>query len=203
MTCEPNGPDGGVVAWQDLWEALAKAVAVQVQAGRSHLLTEDALRFALIMGLEERGISPAQLRVEVPEPLVDGKLDLVIDDPPRAVFELKFPRDSRTGISPDTMTLGELLKDFYRLGRLAVRERWAVQLINDRLRRYLERRSDVIWTFTPGEVMHLPENLPSRLPQTAVSSLPSWAATLRVKAICAAAHRADGHTLAVYRMDDI
>jgi hypothetical protein len=60
---------------------------------------EGALRFALIMALEDRGASPGELRVEVIEPFVEGRLDLVVGDPIRAVVQLKFPRDFRTGIS--------------------------------------------------------------------------------------------------------
>ncbi len=186
--------------WDEIWEALANAVAVHAEAGRAHLLTEDSLRFALIMGIEERGISPGELRVEVVEPLVDGLLDLVIGDPMRAVIELKFPRDARTAASPDTMTFGGLLKDFYRLARLEASDRWVVQLINDRLRRYLERRTEAAWTFTPGTELVLPPGLATRLPQTARRSLPGWAATMSVRATCVASHRAGDHTLAVYRI---
>jgi len=54
------------------------------------------------------------LAVEVPvTQLGHGKLDLAAEfDDGRAVFEFKFPRGSRGPISPDTMTLGEMLKDF-------------------------------------------------------------------------------------------
>ncbi len=190
----------GPVAWDQLWHALAGAIAVHASAGRSHVLTEDTLRFALILGLEERGVSLADLRVEVIEPLVDGKLDLVVGDPIQAAFELKFPRDSRTGISPDTMTYGELLKDFYRLARLPAPNRWAVQLINDRLRRFLERRTDTAWTFVPGQTVHLPVGLPASLPPTARRCLPAWAATMSVDATCTAAHSAENSTLAVYQI---
>jgi hypothetical protein len=39
-------------------------------------------------------------------------LDLTVDGSGGTVIELKYPRASRTGISPDTMTLGELIRDF-------------------------------------------------------------------------------------------
>lgn len=84
--------------WADLWQALSSALDVHAQAGRAHLLTEDALRFALLLALEDRGVRPDEMRLEVMEPQVSGKLDLVIGDPMRVAFELKFPRDSRTGI---------------------------------------------------------------------------------------------------------
>jgi hypothetical protein len=56
----------------DIWQALAAAMQLHVDAGRAHLLTEDALRFALIMALEDRGVAPGEMRVEVSEPLIGG-----------------------------------------------------------------------------------------------------------------------------------
>mgnify|MGYP007086750626 FL=1 len=54
------------------------------------------------------------------------------------------------------MTLGELLKDVYRLAAVpSFGERWAVMFLNDRLRRYLERRTDCRWTFEVGEEQEL------------------------------------------------
>lgn len=187
--------------WPDLWQALSSALDVHAQAGRSHLLTEDALRFALILALEDRGISPEEMYLEVMEPRVNGKLDLVIGDPMRVAFELKFPRDSRTGISPDTMTLGELLKDFYRLARVDADDRWVVQLLNDRLCRFLARRAEVPWAFQTGDRMELPIGLPERLPTTAKKCLPSWATAMTVGATCVAAHHANGLALLVYRIE--
>lgn len=129
-----SGEDIGVEASghsTDIWRALAAAIQVHIDAGRAHLLTEGTLRFALIMVLEDRGVTPDQMRLEVSEPHI-GMLDLAVGQPVHTVFELKFPRDSRTGSSSaDTVTCGSLLKDFYRLARLSYSERWAVQLISD------------------------------------------------------------------------
>jgi hypothetical protein len=64
-------------------------------------------------GLESLGVSPDRLAIEVLTPvLAGGKLDLTVDGSGGTVIELKYPRASRTGISPDTMTLGELIRDF-------------------------------------------------------------------------------------------
>ena len=187
--------------WVEIWHGPASAIDIHAKAGRAHPLTEDVLRFALIAGLEAHGVAPAALRVEVIEPLVDGKLDLAIGEPIEAAFELKFPRGSRTGISPDTMTLGELVKDFYRLARLPAPHRFAVQLINHRLRRYLERRTDIAWTFVEGGRLVLPAGLASALPLTARRSLPTWAAELSVHACCRTALPRGDHTLAVYEIE--
>lgn len=186
--------------WLAIWRAVAGAVEVHLQAGRGHLLTEDAVRFALIAALEEHGVAPADIRIEVIEPRVDGKLDLVVGDPPSGVVELKFPRDSRTGISPDTMTLGEMLKDFFRLARLDTDERWVAQLVNDRLRRYLERRTDITWTFQRGSAITVKPGAGAALPQTARRLLPQWCDDMEFTATCAEAFSIGGHTLAVYRV---
>lgn len=93
---------------EDLWAVVSRRLTEHLEAGRGHLLTEDVMHFATVLELEERGIVAARMRPEYPVPAVGGKVDLVIDDPPTAAIEFKFPRDSRSGISPDTMTLGEL-----------------------------------------------------------------------------------------------
>ena len=96
-----------------VWATAAANLRAHVAAGRQRLLTEDTVRMSTILGLEQSGIVPARMAVEVvAEELNGGKLDLVVDGSNLVVVEIKFPRDSRTGISPDTMTLGEMLRDF-------------------------------------------------------------------------------------------
>jgi hypothetical protein len=189
-----------MVDWAEVWRSVAAAVEVHVKAGRGHLLTEDAVRFALIAVLEDHGVAPADLRIEVIEERVGGKLDLVVGDPASAVVELKFPRDSRTGTSPDTMTLGEMLKDFFRLARLDAPDRWVMQLVNDRLRRFLERRDDIDWTFVPGASFAVEAGTCSRLPMTARRQLPDWCDDISFTATCVDAHAVAGYTLATYRL---
>lgn len=58
------------------------------------------------------------------------------------VIELKYPRDSRSGISPDTMTLGELLRDFLRVAAVPADQPWVVQILNPRLQRFLHEIVD-------------------------------------------------------------
>lgn len=127
------------VEWPDIWLAAAGRLAEHRTQGRAHLLTEDTLRFTTALVLQEHGVAPDRLRVEVPSTAIaGGKLDLVIGPPAGTVIEFKFPRDSRSGISPDTMTLGELLRDFIRVATVPADDRWVVQLLNDRLVRYLD-----------------------------------------------------------------
>ena len=185
--------------WGAIWLALAETIGKHLEAGRGHLLTEDSFRFALITALELGGIPADEIRLEVIDKGIGGKLDLVIGDPAEAVVELKFPRDSKS-TSPDTMTLGELLRDFYRLARVDAQHRWAVQLISDRLRRFLERRTDVRWTFVEGSTFAIPAGTFERLPLTAQRSLPAWTHNMSVESECEAAIPLTGGTLAVYRL---
>src|SRR4051794_11253888 len=93
------------IAWPDVWADLAARMAAHRRAGRGHLLTEDTVRLETVRALAEFGVLPERLAAEVLVPvLAGGKLDLVVDPPNGTVIELKYPRDSRTGISPDTMT---------------------------------------------------------------------------------------------------
>lgn len=170
-------------------------------ADRRHLLTEDVLRWATIDALIEAGVAPDDLQVEVIIPTSRGKLDLVVGWNKEAIaVEFKFPRDSRTGISPDTMTLGELLKDVYRLASVpSYGERWAVMFLNDRLRRYLERRTDCQWTFEVGEELAFSPEGFALLPQTASRGLGEWAGA-SAAAVCRVSEAFSGHRLVAYEV---
>lgn len=185
--------------WVAVWEALCVAMAAEVTAGRGHLLTEDRLRWALISALEAAGVESSSIALEVRDAQVGGPLDLVIGS--EVAFELKFPRDARSGASPDSMTFGELLRDFYRLARVAMPQRFVVEMIGDRLRRHLERRSEVAWTWTPPTELILPAGLRGELPATAAGRLPAWTESMTVTARCEYAATFGGWTLAVYSVD--
>lgn len=163
------------VDWAALWRDVAARVAAHRAAGRGHLLTEDIVRLETVLALGEVGVGPERVAIEVPTPvLVKGKLDLVIDPPDGVVAELKFPRDSRTGVSPDTMTLGELLRDFLRVAAVAADDRWVVQLLNDRLVDYLIAafaRYDLGWASAPGDVLELRPQAIAALPTTAKDAI--------------------------------
>ncbi len=198
------GPASGEVELDAaaLWRTVAGRMASHVEAGREHLLTEDVLRFATVVAIEEQGISPRHLGLEhlLPD---KGKIDLVVGSPPTIAIEFKYPRDSRTGTSPDTMTTGEMLKDFYRLGDHAeIPERWAVVLLNHRLRRHLERRTDCRWTFDAGSVLRFHPDGHKLLPATAGAQLSRWSGAT-VEARCESAHQIGGLRLAAFRILDL
>jgi len=163
------------VDWAALWRNVAARVAAHRAAGRGHLLTEDIVRLEAVLALEEVGVGPERVAIEVPSSvLVKGKLDLVIDPPDGVVAELKYPRDSRTGVSPDTMTLGELLRDFLRVAAVAGDDRWVVQLLNDRLVDYLIAafaRYDLGWATAPGDVLELRPQAIAALTTTAKNAI--------------------------------
>lgn len=182
----------------DVWKQVAETLEDHSRAGRWHLLNEDVLRWATVDGLGAHGIDAARLRAEWIIPGQRGKVDLVIDDPPTAAIEFKFPRDARTGASPDTMTLGELLKDVYRIGTLRdVPERWFVLVVGDRLAGYLERRTDCRWVFDlGGQLRFEPEGF-AQLPATASAGLGAYREAT-VEAECVGRFDVARHRLLTY-----
>jgi hypothetical protein len=101
--------------WPAVWKAVSEVLGHQQAAGRSHLLTEDTVRFATAIALEERGVQSSRITFEYRIAGI-GPIDLVIDAPTlTAAVEIKFPRDPTGTGSSDTMTVGELLNDFCRL----------------------------------------------------------------------------------------
>jgi hypothetical protein len=181
-----------------VWEEVAQTLTRHRRAGLWHLTTEDVLRWATIERLVANGVEPARLRSEWIIPGQRGKVDLVVDDPPTAAIEFKFPRDSRTGVSADTMTLGELLKDVYRVGALRqVPERWFVLLVGERLARYLEARTDCRWVLdVGGQLKFAPEGF-ALLPATASAGLDVYR-DATVEAHCVRCSVIEGHRLLAY-----
>lgn len=193
--------------WARLWATVAQRIAAHGHAGRTHLLTEDVVRFETVLALGELGVTPDRMAVEVrASPLVGGRLDLVVDGLAGAVVELKFPRDNRTGISPDTMTFGELLRDFLRVAVAPAADRWVVQLLNDRLARYVTaacQRGGLQWSGVRGGQVRLPAAAVAALPRTATQAIGGAAVTGMVKAECVTAHPAgDQLTLYAYRIEE-
>ena len=178
------------IDWDQVWAGVVRRLRAHVEAGRLHLLTEDAVRLCTVFALEDAGVSASSMAVEVPDPaLSGGKLDLVVGDEPtrRIVIELKFPRDARGPISPDTMTLGELLRDFHRVARVDAGRRWVVQVIDDRLLRYLERvaeRHPLVWVSEAGGRFVISGAVVGALPKTALDALRTWDVEVDVEADC-------------------
>ena len=153
--------------WASILPRVQELLAADCVRGARHLLTEDRLRWHLIVALGEAGIPIRQLRTEATVPGI-GPIDLVIGEPPIWQIELKFPRDPTVKNAPDTMTTGELLRDFARLAGCPSSEGgMAIQVIPDRLRDHLTRRRDVRWAWTPNEVILLSPALLDALPKTA------------------------------------
>jgi len=144
-----------------------------------------------VLALASVGVAAERLVAEHRAPeLAGGKLDLVLDPPNGAVVELKYPRGSRTGSSPDTMTLGELLRDFLRVAAVPADQRWVVQLLNPRFRRYLAgvaARHDLGWAFSEGTSFVLHPDVLDGLPETAVTAIGRAALPEPVAAHCAVA----------------
>jgi hypothetical protein len=69
----------------------------------------------------------------------DARVDLVVgSDRPGALIELKYPRESNPANAAWTMTLGEVLKDFYRLASYPGGvDRLFVRVETAHLRRYM------------------------------------------------------------------
>jgi hypothetical protein len=194
------------VDWIVVWRAVAARVDSHTAAGRTHVLTEDVLRFETVLALEDLGVSADRLRVEVLAPaLAGGKLDLVVDPPRGTVVEFKFPRDSSTGISPDTLTLGALLRDFFRVAAVPAQQRWVVQLLNVRLIRYLDsahRRYGLGWAAAPGQRLQLAPAAVSSLPATARRPIGGLSIGGGVKATCMLAEQVTSQlTLFAYWVD--
>jgi hypothetical protein len=99
-----------------VWQSVAEEIGDHRRRGYGALVTEDVLRFAAARAIGEAGSGAASLSLERPHPSLSGsRVDLAIGEPPAAVIEFKYPREPKEKNAAWTMTLGEVLKDFYRL----------------------------------------------------------------------------------------
>lgn len=196
------------VDWRAAWDAVADFLGEQLAAGRRHLLTEDVVRFELAQVLGRQGVDPGRIAKEHRVPSI-GAIDLVIDAEPgvpgrmSAAVEIKFPRDPRERNAADTMTVGELLNDFYRLARIDAPERWALQVIGSRLGRHLAARRDVLWTLVEGENLLLGADVLSRLPPTARGAIVGEVEELAFRVTCTTLCSGDEITLAAYEIGPV
>lgn len=194
------------IAWVEVWSDVASRLRTHRVAGRRHLLTEDTVRMETVHALDAVGVAADRLTAEYLAPeLSGGKLDLVVDPPGGVVIELKYPRDSRTGPSPDTMTVGELVRDFLRVAAVPASERWVVQLLNPRLLRYLtgiHRRHPLQWAVAEGTILELHPDTLAGLPETARRAIGVVALQETVTAKCVLAEPIDDAlVLYAYRVD--
>lgn len=126
------------IEWRDIWTTVSRELSEHDTAGLQALLTEDVVRFATVRALARRGVSPAELHTEWRA--AGPAIDLAVGEPVHTAVEFKFPREPHERNAAWTQHLGELLKDFFRLAHLpaSVSERWCVQVVSERLRRYLD-----------------------------------------------------------------
>lgn len=187
--------------WVEVWREVAARLRRHRVAGRGHLLTEDVLRLETVLVLGEFDVRPERMVQEYfPPHLAGGKVDLVIDAPDGVVIEFKYPRDSRTGFSPDTMTLGELLRDFVRVASVPADQRWVVQVIGNRLARYLQGvqvRHALQWATTPDSEFSVSASALIALPGTARQALGVMPAGTAITGRCVIAEPVD-ETLTLY-----
>lgn len=133
---------GAVVgAWRgtEAWETVASELRGYRQHGFGNVITEDIVRFAAIKALAQAGIDSGQMHTERPHPKLKGsRVDLVVGQPPVALIEFKYPREPNEKNAAWTMTLGEVLKDLYRLAAFPGRtDRLFVYVETSRLRHYM------------------------------------------------------------------
>ncbi len=178
--------------WEQVWEDVAHRLGDHRAAGRKLLLTEDSVRWCTVLALEAVGVTPDRLAIEVQTPvLAGGKIDLTVDGADGTIIELKYPRASRTAISPDTMTLGELIRDFLRVAVVAASDRWVVQVLQPELRRYLSRRDGLSWPTAVGEQLVLTREGLCAMRKTTLDAIGSLPWHLPVIATCVLAHPVD------------
>lgn len=122
----------------DLWRAVADELLAYRAQRLERLLTEDVVRFTTARHLAAQGCDASVMRLEWPHPQLPGsRVDLVVGEPPVAAIEFKYPREPNEQNAAWTMTLGEVLKDLYRLALLPNGDRVFVYLESDRLHRYM------------------------------------------------------------------
>jgi hypothetical protein len=195
------------IDWESIWSATAAQLDRHRGAGLEALLTEDVIRFATIQELALAGVSPSRLKAEWRRPGVPDAVDLVVTGPQAAAIEFKYPREPRETNAAWTQHLGEALKDFYRLAHMPAdfTDRWCVQLLSARMRRYLDGVADrhgVRLGLDVGQTTDLESSAVRGLPSTAHKGLSRWLDDLpTVTARCVAAHRiGDGLRLVVHQV---
>ena len=150
-----------------MWAVVAGDLRDYRRQGFADLLTEDTVRFTTARALTTAGIDAARLRIEAPHPVLRGsRIDLLVGRyKSAALVELKYPREPNPANAAWTMTLGEVLKDFYRLASYpGTVDRVFVYLEADPLRKYMAgvaRRYGVVLqgdtiTLRPDEIGALP-----------------------------------------------
>lgn len=196
----------GVPAWESAstYDAVAQEIRDLRERGLGHLLTEETVRFATAQALVSAGVVPESLRTERPHPIIKGaRIDLAVGEPETAFIEFKYPREPAEKNAAWTMTLGEVLKDLYRLAAYPGQvDRIFVYAESRRLRDYMTAssqrygvdidRTDV--SITPAQAGLLPATATAILGHLSESKVTATRLTI--------AEIDDGLRLAVYRVDE-
>lgn len=186
-------PQGQQPDWLRVWSLTAALLDSYRVAGLESLLTEDVVRFATIQQLASLGVRAFRIEPEWRRAGVTDAVDLVVTGAVPAAVEFKFPREPKETNAAWTQHLGQALKDFYRLAFMPAEfaDRWCVQLLSRRMRRYLDstaERYGVRLGATVGAATVLEPALVERLPGTARRELVRWDERLAtVRAVCVAA----------------
>lgn len=109
-----------------------------------HIVDEKAFRFLVVTRLVE--LDPeVTLAIERHEQfgIHDGFVDLAVGEPPQVGIEFKYTRSGQ-----DPAAHSSMLEDLYKAAS-APYPCLAVQIVQDRYRRYALRR-EIGWTFEPG-----------------------------------------------------
>jgi hypothetical protein len=194
---DEDSAGSGARPWlsQAVWAAVVAEVRGHRERGFGPLLTEDAVRFCAAQALAAAGVDASWLRVEVPHPVLKGaRIDLVVGiDQPIALMELKYPREPNPANAAWTMTLGEVLKDLYRLAAYpGAVDRVFVYVETAHLRRYMT-----------GVAARHGVNLDTDtviLRPAAITALPSTATAIIGPQLVA--HQVTAHRLALLPIDE-
>lgn len=186
-TEDVDSSDRGRRPWlhQMVWAEVAAELRSLRARGFAELLTEDSVRFCAARTLVEAGVDVAELRVEAPHPVLKGsRIDLLIGrGQPAALIEFKYPREPNPANAAWTMTLGEVLKDFYRLATYpGPVGRVFVYVESDHLRRYMTRAAVRHGIGLHGDTVTLRSAEIARLPATASGIIGRELATHQVTA---------------------
>ncbi|MBT0768813.1 hypothetical protein KIH74_07740 [Kineosporia sp. J2-2] len=187
-----------------MWRTVAGRMAGHHDAGRTHLLGEDVLRFETVLALGEAGVPARRLRAGVTLPaLAGGRVGLVVDPESEpatglTVVALAFPHPGPAGVRPDAAVLGELLRDLFRLAQVRAEQRWVVQLLDDRLADALRTALDSALHSAQGAAHDRPG--PGRIgePGARLELDPAGMATLQGPAGRALGNLALGHRLTAH-----
>ena len=176
------GPD-----WSALWSQVAVRMSEHLTVGREHLLNEYMLRVVTLAVLEANGVLPDQPALgyqALGSP--GGRVDLMLDPPAGTAIEFTFPRDS-PGTTASRVALGELLRDLLRVSAVTARQRWVVQILSGRMRRYLSTlgsRYSLSWAATVGDTLEVAPHALAALPRTVLDALTDGPGPGLVRARC-------------------